>query len=60
VAAWILGALVAIGIGGSVYRIPMQVSDSLEVIERRGAGLPSARRSLTEGLRNSSLMLRPL
>jgi hypothetical protein len=59
VAAWILGALVAIGIGGSVYRIPMQVSDSLEVIERV-VPLPSLGAAFTEGLRNSSLMLRPL
>jgi hypothetical protein len=58
-AAWILGALTAIGVAGSVYRIPMQVSDSLEVVERV-VSLPSAAAAFRQGLGNSTLMLRPL
>jgi hypothetical protein len=40
-AAWMLGALSALAVAGSVYRIPIQVSDSLEIIERVVA-MPSA------------------
>lgn len=56
---WLLGALAAVALAGSVYRTPMQVSDSLEVIERV-VPLPSAYAAFTDGLSNSSLMLRPL
>ena len=59
VAAWSLATLTALAVAGSVYRIPMQVSDSLEVIERVVA-LPSAAAAFSEGLGNSNLMLRPL
>ena len=58
-AAWMLAALTAVGVAGSVYRIPMQVSDSLEVIERV-VPLPSAAAAFSDGLGNSTLMLRPL
>src|SRR5262245_18658562 len=59
ITAWILGALTAIALAGSVYRIPIQVSDSLEVIERVVA-LPSATAAFDDGLTNSTTMLRPL
>jgi hypothetical protein len=58
-AAWMLGALTALAVAGSVYRVPIQVSDSLEVIERVVA-MPSALTAFEDGLTNSTTMLRPL
>ena len=54
-----LGALTAIALAGSVYRVPIQVSDSLEVIERV-IPMPSAAAAFVDGLHNSPTMLRPL
>jgi hypothetical protein len=59
VAAWTLGLVVAIGLAGGVYRIPIQVSDALETIERALA-VPSIAASFASGIGNSSTMLRPL
>ena len=59
IAAWLLGALTALALAGSVYRIPIQVSDSLEVIQRV-VPMPSATSAFVEGLHNSPTMLRPL
>jgi hypothetical protein len=58
-AAWALGALTALALAGSVYRLPIQVADSLEVIERV-IPMPSATAAFVEGLYNSPTMLRPL
>ena len=58
-AAWVLGALTAVAVAGSVYRVPIQVSDSLEVIERV-IPMPSATAAFVDGLHNSPTMLRPL
>jgi hypothetical protein len=58
-AAWALGLLFAIGLAGSVYRIPIQVSDALETIERALA-VPSISASFASGIGNSPTMLRPL
>ena len=59
VAAWALGALTALALAGSVYRVPIQVSDSLEIIERV-IPMPSATAAFVDGLLNSPTMLRPL
>jgi hypothetical protein len=59
VAAWVLGALTAIAVAGSVYRIPIQVSESLESIERV-VTMPSTGAVFVDGFRNSPTMLRPL
>lgn len=59
IAAWMLGALAAVAVAGSVYRVPIQVSDSLEVIERV-IPMPSATAAFVDGLHNSPTMLRPL
>jgi hypothetical protein len=58
-AAWALGLVFAIGLAGSVYRIPIQVTDALETIERSltVASLPA---SFASGIGNSASMLRPL
>lgn len=58
-AAWTLGAVTALALAGSVYRVPIQVSDSLEVIERV-IPMPSAAAVFVDGLHNSPTMLRPL
>jgi hypothetical protein len=58
-AAWALGLLVALGLAGSVYRIPNQVSDALETIER-ALNVPSVAASFASGIGNSTTMLRPL
>jgi hypothetical protein len=58
-AAWALGALAAVALAGSVYRVPIQVSDSLEVVERV-IPMPSAMAAFVDGLHNSPTMLRPL
>jgi hypothetical protein len=57
--AWALGALTAVALAGSVYRMPIQVSDSLEVIQRV-IQVPSATAAFVDGLYNSPTMLRPL
>ena len=59
VAAWLLGALTALALAGSVYRVPIQVSDSLEVIQRV-VPMSSAASAFVAGLHNSGTMLRPL
>lgn len=58
-AAWALGLVFAVGLAGSVYRIPIQVSDALETIERALA-VPSLSASFVSGIGNSPTMLRPL
>ena len=58
-AAWALGLVFAIGLAGSVYRIPIQVSDALETIER-SLTAPSLAASFSSGIGNSASMLRPL
>jgi hypothetical protein len=58
-AAWTLAVLTSLGLAGSVYRIAIQVSDSLEVIEHV-APMPSALAAFQDGLTNSTTMLRPL
>jgi hypothetical protein len=55
----VLGALTAVAVAGSVYRIPIQVSESLESIERV-VTMPSAGAVFVDGFRNSPTMLRPL
>lgn len=57
--AWALGALTAVALAGSVYRVPIQVSDSLEVIQRV-IPMPSAASAFVYGLHSSPTMLRPL
>ena len=59
IAVWLLGALTALALAGSVYRVPIQVSDSLDVIQRV-VPMPSATSAFVEGLHNSPSMLRPL
>jgi hypothetical protein len=58
IAGWLLGGLVAIGLAGSVYVIPVQVSEALEAIVRV-VPLPSAWSAFTNGLQDSAT-LRPL
>jgi len=58
-AAWALGALTAVALAGSVYRVPIQVADSLEVIQRV-IPMPSTTAAFIDGLHNSPTMLRPL
>lgn len=58
-AAWALGLVFALGLAGSVYRIPIQVSDALETIER-ALNVPSLSASFASGIGNSPTMLRPL
>jgi hypothetical protein len=48
-----------VAVAGSVYRVPIQVSDSLEVIQRV-IPMPSAASAFVDGLHNSPTMLRPL
>src|SRR5689334_16753932 len=59
VASWALGFIFAIGLAGSVYRIPVQVSDALETIER-SLTAPSLAASFSGGIGSSASMLRPL
>jgi len=59
VVAWALGALAAVALAGSVYRVPMQVEDSLEVIQRV-IPMPSTTAAFVDGLLNYRTMLRPL
>jgi hypothetical protein len=58
-AAWIVTALVATGVSASVFRIPIQVSDSVEILEvvDRTSSVTAA---FTQGLHASKTMLRPM
>ena len=58
-AAWLLTALFAIAISASVFRIPIQVSDSAEIIETVDRA-PSVTAAFGEGLYASRTMLRPM
>jgi hypothetical protein len=58
-AAWILTALFAVALSASVYRIPIQVSDSVEILEAVDKTPPVVAAS-TQGLYASKTMLRPM
>jgi hypothetical protein len=58
-AAWFVTALFAIAVSASVFRIPIQVSDSVEILEVVDRA-PSVTASFTEGLYASQTMLRPM
>ena len=58
-AGWTLTALVALAVAGGVYWIPIQVSDSLEILEGVDE-LPSVSVAFVEGLQSSRTMLRLL
>jgi len=56
---WLIVSLMALGTGAAVYRIPIQVTDSLEIIERVNA-TPSLRTVFVDALHSSPTLLRPL
>ena len=58
-AAWVLTALVAVAVSASVFRIPIQVSDSAEILEAVDA-TPSVTAAFVQGLHASRTMLRPM
>lgn len=58
-AAWLMTALFALAVSASVFRIPIQVSDSVEILEVVDR-TPSVAASFTEGLHASKTMLRPM
>jgi len=58
-AAWLLTALLAVAVSASVFRIPIQVSDSAEILEAVDA-TPSVTAAFTQGLHASRTMLRPM
>lgn len=58
-AAWALTALFAIAVSASVFRIPIQVSDSAEIIETVDRA-PSVAAAFDQGLFASRTMLRPM
>ena len=58
-AAWLLTALFAVAVSASVFRIPIQVSDSAEILEAVDA-TPSVSAAFTQGLHASRTMLRPM
>jgi hypothetical protein len=58
-AAWIVTALFATGVSASVFRIPIQVSDSVEILEVVDR-TPSVSAAFAQGLRASKTMLRPM
>ena len=58
-AGWALAILVAVAVAGGVYWIPIQVSDSLEVLERVEE-TPSVTAAFVEGIQSSMTMLRPM
>ncbi len=58
-AAWIVTALVATGVSASVFRIPIQVSDSVEILEVVDR-TPSVSAAFAQGLHASKTMLRPM
>jgi hypothetical protein len=57
--SWTLTALFAIAVSASVFRIPIQVSDSAEIIEVTDRA-PSAVAAFDDGLSASRTMLRPM
>lgn len=57
--AWALTGLLALAVAASVYRIPIQVSDSLEIMETVERS-PSVAAAFGMGLRASTTMLRPM
>lgn len=59
IAGALLAVLVALSLAGDVYRIPVQVSDSLDLIERAHE-LPSVGAAFMDGLTSSSRKFRPL
>jgi hypothetical protein len=58
-AAWIVAALFACAVSASVFRIPIQVSDSVEILEVVDR-TPSMTAAFTQGLHASKTMLRPM
>ena len=58
-ASWAVAALFAIAVSASVFRIPIQVSDSVEILEAVDA-TPSVTAAFTQGLHASRTMLRPM
>ena len=58
-AAWIVTALFASGVSASVFRIPIQVSDSVEILEVVDR-TPSVTAAFVQGLHASKTMLRPM
>ena len=58
-AAWIVTALFAIAVSASVFRIPIQVSDSVEILETVDRA-PSVTAAFAQGLYASKTMLRPM
>ena len=58
-AAWIITALFASGVSASVFHIPIQVSDSVEILEVVDRA-PSLSAALEQGLYASKTMLRPM
>jgi hypothetical protein len=58
-AAWLVGALTAVALAGSVYRVPIQVDDSLEIIQHV-IPMRSTTDAFVDGLLNYRTMLRPL
>ena len=57
--SWALTGLFAIAVSASVFRIPIQVSDSAEIIEQTER-TPSVVAAFTDGLYASRTMLRPM
>jgi hypothetical protein len=57
--AWIVTALFAVGVSASVFRIPVQVSDSVEILEVVDRA-PSVAAAFAQGLHASKTMLRPM
>src|SRR5215813_5626948 len=58
-AAWAITALFAIAVSASVFRIPIQVSDSVEILEVVDRE-PSMTAAFAQGLYASKTMLRPM
>src|SRR5262249_49952968 len=57
--SWTLAALFALAVSASVFRIPIQVSDSAEIIEVTDRA-PSVAAAFVDGLYSSRTMLRPM
>lgn len=58
-AAWVVTALFAVGVSASVFRIPIQVSDSVEILEVVDRA-PTVTAAFAQGLHASKTMLRPM
>lgn len=58
-AAWGITALFALAVSASVFRIPIQVSDSVEILELVDRE-PSVTAAFAQGLHASKTMLRPM